>query len=53
VEILVANGLVSKHALVKVLGRGEIKTAVNVSANGFSETAKKAIETAGGTVTVV
>ena len=52
VEILVANGLVSKHALVKVLGRGEIKTAVNVSANAFSETAKKAIEAAGGTVTV-
>ncbi|MDR1950678.1 MAG: 50S ribosomal protein L15 [Bacteroidales bacterium] len=53
VEILIANGLVSKHALVKVLGRGEIKTAVNVSANAFSETAKKAIEAAGGTVTVI
>jgi large subunit ribosomal protein L15 len=52
-EILVANGLVSKHALVKVLGRGKINTAVNVSANAFSETAKKAIEAAGGTVTVI
>lgn len=53
VETLVANGLVSKHALVKVLGRGEIKTALNVSANAYSETAKKAIEAAGGTVTVI
>jgi len=53
VEVLIANGLVSKHALVKVLGRGEIKAAINVTANKFSETAKKAIETAGGTVTVI
>jgi len=53
VDVLVANGLVSKHALVKVLGRGKIKAAVNVSANAFSETAKKAIEAAGGTTTVI
>jgi large subunit ribosomal protein L15 len=53
VDVLIANGLVSKHALVKVLGRGKIKTAVNVSANAFSETAKKAIEAAGGTATVI
>jgi len=51
--VLIENGLVSKKALVKVLGRGKINSAVNVSANAFSETAKKAIESAGGTVTVV
>ncbi|MCL2682573.1 MAG: 50S ribosomal protein L15 [Bacteroidales bacterium] len=53
VEVLVANGLVSKHALVKVLGRGKINAAVQISANGFSETAKNAIEAAGGTVTII
>jgi large subunit ribosomal protein L15 len=53
VDILVANGLVSKHALVKVLGRGKINAAVKISANAFSETAKTAIEAAGGTVTIV
>ena len=52
-EVLAANGLVSKHALVKVLGRGKINAAVQISANAFSETAKKAIEAAGGTVTVI
>jgi large subunit ribosomal protein L15 len=53
VDVLIANGLVSKNTLVKVLGRGKINAAVQVSANGFSETAKNAIEAAGGTVTVI
>jgi len=53
IEVLAANGLVSKKALVKVLGRGKINVAATVSANAFSETAKKAIEAAGGTVTVI
>ena len=53
VEVLIANGLVSKHALVKVLGRGKISTAIQISANAFSETAKNAIEAAGGTVTII
>jgi large subunit ribosomal protein L15 len=52
-DVLVANGLVSKKALVKVLGRGKINASATVSANAFSETAKKAIEAAGGTVTVI
>lgn len=47
------NGLVSKKELVKVLGRGEIKAAVEVKAHAFSETAKKAIEAAGGSVVLV
>jgi large subunit ribosomal protein L15 len=53
VDILIENGLVSKHALVKVLGRGKINAAVKISANAFSETAQKAIEAAGGSVTVI
>jgi len=47
------NGLTSKKDLVKILGRGEIKTAIEVKAHAFSETAKKAIEAAGGSVVIV
>ena len=52
-DVLVARGLARKKDLVKVLGRGQITTALNVSAHGFSASAKAAIEDAGGTVTVV
>lgn len=47
---LLAAGLVSKGALVKVLGRGEISRAVNVKAHAFSDAAAEAIKAAGGTV---
>jgi large subunit ribosomal protein L15 len=49
----ITNGLTSKKDLVKVLGRGEIKIAVEVKAHAFSETAKNAIEAAGGSVVLV
>ena len=50
-ETLRAAGLVHKHGLVKVLGRGEITRAVNVSAHAFSKSAEEAITAAGGSVT--
>jgi large subunit ribosomal protein L15 len=50
-ESLRAHGLVHKHGLVKVLGRGELTRKVNVSAHAFSKTAEEAITAAGGTVT--
>ena len=49
-EILVENGLAGKKDLVKILGRGELKTKLEVTAHGFSATAKSAIEAAGGSV---
>jgi len=52
-ESFVVNGLTSKNDLVKVLGRGEIKSAVVVKAHAFSESAKAAIEAAGGSVVLV
>lgn len=52
-DVLVSNGICSKKELVKVLGRGELKAKVNVSAHGFSATAKAAIEKLGGTVTTL
>ena len=50
-EVLAANGLVRKKDFVKILGRGGVATTMNVSAHGFSASARAAIEAAGGTVT--
>lgn len=47
-EILVENGLSSKNEIVKILGRGELKSAVKISANKFTKTAEEAISKAGG-----
>jgi large subunit ribosomal protein L15 len=49
-ESLRERGLVHKHGLVKVLGRGDLggKT-VQVKAHAFSKTAEAAIKAAGGT----
>ena len=52
-DVLVARGLAHKKDLVKVLGRGTLTTKLNVSAHGFSASAKAAIEAAGGTTTVL
>jgi large subunit ribosomal protein L15 len=52
-ETLYTNGLISKKDLVKILNRGEVKSALEVHANGFSASAKSTIEAAGGKVFVV
>ena len=52
-ETLRAKGLVHKHGLVKVLGRGELTRALQVKAHAFSASATQAIEAAGGTVEVL
>jgi large subunit ribosomal protein L15 len=52
-ETLRAVGLVHKHGLVKVLGRGELTHALDVTAHGFSASATQAIEAAGGRTTVL
>lgn len=52
-ETLVANGICGKRDLVKILGRGELKGKLNVTAHNFSATAKAAIEKLGGTVTTI
>ena len=52
-DTLYAKGLVSKHALIKVLGRGELAAAVHVKAHKFSKSAEQAITSAGGTVEVL
>ena len=47
-EILFANRLAGKNDLVKILGRGELKAKLKVSAHKFTASAKAAIEAAGG-----
>ena len=47
-DVLRENGLVSRNELVKILGRGELKAKINVSAHKFSSTAKTVIEGQGG-----
>lgn len=49
-QTLVAAGLVSKNALVKVLGRGEIAKKLEIHAHAFSKSAVLAIEAKQGTV---
>jgi large subunit ribosomal protein L15 len=47
------RGLIPKKGLVKVLGEGELTTAVTVSAHAFSASAERAITAAGGSVQVL
>ena len=44
----VENGLAAKKDLVKILGRGELKAKVEITADAFSKSAAEAIEKAGG-----
>ncbi len=47
-ETLIENNLARKNDLVKILGGGELKSSLKISAHKFSATAKAAIEAAGG-----
>ena len=51
-QVLIDNGLVQKNDLVKILGRGELKSKLSVTADAFSSTAKAAIEKAGGSANI-
>lgn len=51
-EILTERRIISKNDVIKVLGRGELNSKVNITAHAFSDSAKSAIEKAGGTVTL-
>jgi large subunit ribosomal protein L15 len=47
-EVLRNFGVISRNDLVKVLGRGELKSKINVTAHKFSDSAKAVIEGQGG-----
>ena len=53
VDLLIKNGMAAKNQLVKILGRGELKSKVDIKVHAFSATAKAAIEAKGGSVTQV
>ena len=52
-EDMISNNLIKKKDLVKILGDGEISSAVKVEAHKFSKSAIEAIEKAGGEIKVI
>jgi large subunit ribosomal protein L15 len=52
-DVLLKKNMISKSDRFKVLGRGELKSGLEVHAHKFSETAKAAIEKAGGSTQVI
>lgn len=49
-DTMVSLRLARKNEMVKILGRGELKAKIKVSAHKFTASAQKAIEAAGGEV---
>ncbi len=47
-DTFVSLGLAGKNELVKIMGRGELKAKLKVTAHKFTASAKAAIEAAGG-----
>lgn len=52
-EILVKRNLIKKGKMVKILGDGEIKKQLTVSAHSFSQSAKEKIEKSGGKTIII
>lgn len=50
--ILHEKGIVKKTDLIKILGRGELKASLTVTASACSEAAKKSIEAQGGSINI-
>ena len=47
-DVLVQHGLAKKSEIVKIMGRGDLKTGVSISAHKFTKSAEEAIAKAGG-----
>src|ERR1043166_6579146 len=43
-DVLIKNGLAGKNDLIKIMGRGELKSKVDIKVHAFTASAKKAIE---------
>jgi len=52
-ELMVKNGLAGKNDLIKILGDGELKSALTVQAHKFSKSAQEKIVKAGGKAEVI
>lgn len=53
ISTLIDAGLISKNAMVKILGNGNLTAKLTVKAHAFSKKAKEAIEAAQGTANVI
>ena len=51
IDVLKSNGLIGKKDLVKILGKGELTSKVEVKAHAFSAKAVQLIEAQGGVAT--
>ena len=49
-ELMAEHGMIKKTARVKVLGRGELNKALQISAHAFSDSAREKITAAGGSI---
>jgi large subunit ribosomal protein L15 len=47
-DVLFNNGLAQRKDLIKILGRGELNSTIQVTAHAFSKSAIQAIEDKGG-----
>jgi large subunit ribosomal protein L15 len=52
-EVLLANGIISRNDLVKILGRGELTAKLDITVEQYSASAKEAIEKCGGKANVL
>jgi len=52
-EVLVKSGLAGKNDLIKILGDGNLKSALHVQAHKFSKSAQEKITKAGGKAEVI
>ena len=51
-EDIVNAGFASKNDLIKILGRGELKSTVNITVDAFTKSAKEVIEKSGGSANI-
>jgi len=52
-DVLYINGLINRTDLVKILGKGELKSKIPFKVNGASAKAKEAIAAAGATLEII
>ena len=50
IQVFIDNGVIRKNELVKILGRGELTTKLDITAHAFSASAVEAIEKTGGSI---
>ena len=53
IDTMISLGLAGKNELIKIMGRGELTSKLNVTAHRFTASAKTAIEAVGGEAVTV